>query len=219
VAETGCGTLSKGIPGYVADLCPKFDPAGAKQLFAQLGWTPASDGILHDASGQAMQPITINTFNVASLDKVIEPVVTELRAVGVPATSEVVEFGAWGDMYLNGAKDSQANQRRLMLWAGCGGPGGLQQCWAADAPFPLVFGYNDLKVFDLIQQANSVTDAKAQDPLLQQAQKVVFGSFQVINATGPTGALQATQKYVKDYGSRWHFDNVCTTKNNVWLDK
>jgi len=219
VAETGCGTLSTGIPGYVAGLCPTFDPAAAQQLLTDAGWTKGSDGILHDQNGQAMQPITINTFNIAGLNQVIEPVITELRAVGIPAVSEVVEFGAWGDMYLNGAPGSQANQRRLMLWAGCGSAGGVQQCWSQDSPLVKVMGYNDPQTFSLIQQANAIGDTRQQDDLLQQAQKRIFGEYWTINATGPTGALQAAQSYVKDYGSRWHFDNVCTTRNNVWLDR
>ncbi len=219
VAETGCGTLSKGIPGYVADLCPPYDPAGAQALLAQAGWTMGPNGVLQDQNGQPMQPITINTFNIAQLDKVIEPVITELQAVGIPAVPEVVEFGTWGDMYLRGAPGSQANQRRLMLWAGCGSAGGFQQCWSQDASFVKVLGYNDPQVFSLIQQANTASDVQQQDMLLQQAQRLAFGQYWVINATGPVGALQAAQSYVKDYGSRWHFDNVCTTNNNVWLDK
>jgi ABC-type transport system substrate-binding protein len=142
-----------------------------------------------------------------------------LRAVGIPAVAEVVEFGTWGDMYLRGAAGSQTMQRRLMLWAGCGSAGGVQQCWSKDAPFPNVLGYSDADVFSLIQQANTTSDARQQDSLLQQAQKRIFGEYWTINATGPVGALQAAQNYVKDYGSRWHFDNVCTTRNNVWLDR
>jgi peptide/nickel transport system substrate-binding protein len=219
VAETGCGTLSTGLPGYVADLCPPFDPAAARALLAEAGWTMGANGVLQDASGQPMQPITVNTFNIASLDKVIEPVITQMRAVGIPAVAEVVEFGTWGDTYLRGAPGSQANARKLMLWAGCGSAGGVQQCWDKSAPFPQVFGYNDPEVFSLIQQANSMADVQLQDGLLQEAQRRIFGEFWTINATGPTGALQAAQSYVRDYGSRWHFDNVCTTRNNVWLDR
>src|SRR5207244_5122436 len=177
VAETGCGTLSTGIPGYVADLCPGFNPTAAKALLADAGWTPGSDGVLHDPNGQPMQSITVNTFNIASLDKVIEPVITQLRAVGIPAVAEVVEFGTWGEMYLRGAPGSQTNQRKLMLWAGCGSAGGVQQCWAQDAPFPKVFGFSDPQLFSLIQQANAVSDLQQQDDLLQQAQKRIFGEY------------------------------------------
>ncbi|MCZ7571331.1 MAG: ABC transporter substrate-binding protein [Ardenticatenaceae bacterium] len=222
VAEPGCGNLSKGLPGHVADLCEKYfpyDPEQAKALFAELGWTDSnSDGVL-DKDGKPMEPIKVNTFNIAGLDKVLEIVVTQLKAVGVPAEPELVEFGTWSDMYISGAEDSQTNERRLMLWAGCGGPGGLQLCWAKDASFGKVLGYNDSKVFDLVAQANETVDTDKRDGILQQAEEKLFGDYWVINATGPVGALMASRKYVKDYGSRYHFDNVCTLNNNVWLDK
>jgi|GEM_PF-326028 peptide/nickel transport system substrate-binding protein len=222
VAETGCGNASKGVPGSVPDLCQKYftyNPDGAKKLFAELGWTDSNgDGIL-DKNGVRMEEIKINTFNTASMPAVIEIVVTQLKAVGVPAVAEVVEFGTWSNAYISGAKNSQANQRKLMLWAGCGGPGGFAQCWARTASFPSVFGFVDEEVFTLIEQANSTPDVKKQDALLQKATEKVFGDYWVINATGPIGALQASQKYVKEYGSVYRFDNICTAKNNVWLDK
>lgn len=222
ITEAGtCGTLSAGVAGYVADLCEAqaYDPELAISAFAAAGWTDSDgDGVL-DKDGVRMEDILVNTFNIAGLDKVLEIVITQLQAVGVPVVAELVEFGTWSDMYISGAPDSQATERRLLMWAGCGGPGGLQQCWAQNGGIAKVMGFNDPDVFGWISEANSTVDPVAQDAILQQAEAKIFGTdMWVINATPPIGALMAAQSYVMDYGSVYHFDNVCTANNNVWLD-
>lgn len=222
ISEAGtCGTLSAGVAGYVADLCETqaYDTEMALSSFAAAGWTDSDgDGVL-DKDGVRMEDILVNTFNIAGLDKVLEIVITQLQAVGVPVVAELVEFGTWSEMYISGAPGSQANERRLLMWAGCGGPGGLQQCWAPNGGLASVMGFNDADVFGWITEANSTVDPVAQDAILQQAETKVFGTdLWVINATPPIGALMASQSYVMDYGSVYHFDNVCTANNNVWLD-
>jgi peptide/nickel transport system substrate-binding protein len=221
VIVPGCGNLSPGIRGHVSDLCEEYfpyDPAGAVELLAEIGWTDSDgDGVL-DRDGEPMEPILINTFNLASMDRVLEIVVTQLREIGIPAESELVEFGTWAEMYASGAPDSQTNERRLRMWLGCGGPNSVQLCWGRDATIPTIMGYNNEEVFDLIDQANVATDPDEQEALLQQAEALLFGEYWVINATEHRSAIQFSAEYVKDHPVVWHNNNVCTLDNNVWLD-
>jgi ABC-type transport system substrate-binding protein len=152
------------------------------------------------------------------MDRVLEIVVTQLREIGIPAESELVEFGTWAEMYASGAPDSQTNERRLRMWLGCGGPNSVQLCWGRDATIPTIMGYNNEEVFDLIDQANVATDPDEQEALLQQAEALLFGEYWVINATEHRSAIQFSAEYVKDHPVVWHNNNVCTLDNNVWLD-
>jgi peptide/nickel transport system substrate-binding protein len=221
LTEVGtAGTTNAGLAGHIDGFTHTYDPDQARALLAEAGWTDSNgDGIV-DKDGVNMEDVIINTFNIARMDQVLEIVLTQLREVGIPAVPELVEFGTWSEMYISGAEGSQVGERRLMLWVGCGGPGGLQQCWSTTGAFVNVMGYNDPDVFAWIDEANKTVQVADQDAILEQAQQRIFGeSFWTINATPPIGTLQASAAYVMDYGVRAHYDNICTTNNNVWLDK
>lgn len=223
ITEAGTvGTTNAPNPGHVDGLgdAQAYNPDRARELLAEAGWTDSDgDGVV-DKEGVRMEDVIINTFNIAAMDRVLEIVITQLNEVGIPAVPELVEFGTWSETYISAEAGSQVGERRLMLWAGCGGPGGLQQCWAADGAFPAVLGYDDPEVFAWVSEANVTVDAAARDAILEQAQTKIFGvDYWVINATPPIGSMQASRSYVKDYGAVWHFDNVCTTNNNLWLEK
>jgi ABC-type transport system substrate-binding protein len=167
-----------------------------------------------------MEPILVNTFNIANMDRVVEIVVTQLQEVGIPATAEVVEFGTWSDMYISGAPGSQVGERRVMLWAGCGGPTGFPLCWSQEGFLANTLGFDDPDVFTAIELANRTPDFDERDAILQPALSRVFGGeYWTINATPPISSVAFAAGYVKDYGLPWGFDNVCTTENNVWLDR
>ena len=183
-------------------------------------WVPNVVNGIVDKDGVDMEEVIVNTFNIASLDRVAEIVITQLQEVGIPAVPEVVEFSTWADMYINAEAGSQVGQRRVRLWGGCGGPAGMDVCWGAQSGFAAVMGFEDEEVFAAIELANQTPDFDERDAIMETAVRKVFGEqFNTINASPPIRSVTFAASYVKDYGLPWGFDNVCTTNNNLWLDK
>jgi ABC-type transport system substrate-binding protein len=221
--ESGvAGTTSAGMAGQVdgLDAAQAYDPDLARELLAEAGWVDTDDSGIVDKDGVDMEDILINTFNIASMDRVIEIVVTQLREVGIPAVAEVVEFGVWSELYISGEVGSQVGVRRVRLWAGCGGPTGLGVCWGENSNFAAVMGYDDPEVFAAIRLGNQTPDFDERDAILESAMTRIFGeTFWTINATPPSRSVTFSNSYVMDYGLPWGFDNVCTTNNNLWLNR
>ncbi len=222
-SESGtAGPTSGGLAGHVdgLDATQAYDPDRARELLAEAGWVDTDGNGIVDKDGVDMEEVIVNTFNIASLDRVAEIVLTQLQEVGIPAVPEVVEFSTWADMYINAEAGSQVGQRRVRLWGGCGGPAGMDVCWGAQSGFAAVMGFEDEEVFAAIELANQTPDFDERDAIMETAVRKVFGEqFNTINASPPIRSVTFAASYVKDYGLPWGFDNVCTTNNNLWLDK
>ena len=216
------GTTSRGLTGHVEELAEAqaYDPDLARELLAEAGWTDSDGNGVVDKDGVDMEDIPITTFNIALMDRVMEIVITQLREVGIPAVADVTEFGTWADRYISAEPDSQIGNRLINMWAGCGGPAGLGLCWGPTGFHAEVSGFHDEWVFEQVALANRTADFDERDAIKDAVTERVFGEmYYTINATPPIRSVVFAREYVMDYGLPWGFDNVCTTNNNVWLDK
>jgi len=151
--HSGCGTLSKGIPGYVADLCPKFDPAGAKALLAETGYPNG-----FDAGDLYPWPPYFSTG---------EAIISYLGAIGIRARLRTMEraafYAALGTKKLKGlcmcvnAVYGNASSR-------------LSETVPSDGAFAYG-GYPDID--DLYKQQANETNAKKREAMLHQIQQTL----------------------------------------------
>ena len=216
------GTTSRGLSGHVEELAEAqaYDPDRARELLAEAGWTDSDGNGIVDKDGVDMEEIPITTFNIALMDRVMEIVITQLREVGLPVVADVTEFGTWADRYSRVEDGARVGDRLVNMWAGCGGPAGLGLCWGRTGPKARVEGLDDEWVFEQLELANRTADFDARDAIKDEVTRRVFGEmYYTINATPPIRSVVFAREYVKDYGLPWGFDNICTTNNNVWLDK
>jgi peptide/nickel transport system substrate-binding protein len=93
--EAACGPLPPSIPGYWSGMCgyaPKYDPAKAKALLEQDGWTLGSDGVLQKG-GKPFQFTLYSSATPSTWDTSSQLLQQQLKAVGIDMTIENMEFG------------------------------------------------------------------------------------------------------------------------------
>lgn len=97
-ASPALGPLANGIPGYdpaigAAQGTP-FDPARAKALFAQAGYTPGPDGKLaHDG-----KPLTLSLKSYAgfeTIDRTLAVIQSNLADIGIATKIETADWGSF----------------------------------------------------------------------------------------------------------------------------
>lgn len=156
---------------YTDDV-PKFpyDPAKAKQLLKDAGWTPGSDGILQKDG----KPFKIRLFYNAG-NKQREQIATisqqNLKDVGIQADIVSEEFNA----YLERVRAGKDVEMFILGWTGgAGEPNGTGAIWKTGGSqnFP---GYANAEVDKLYDQAASVPGCSQADrkPLYVQIQKLI----------------------------------------------
>jgi peptide/nickel transport system substrate-binding protein len=208
----GAGTAGPGVPGYVAALFDKYfpyDPEGAKELLAGLGWEDTDgDGIL-DKDGEPLQ-FTLEVFSSDINAQYGAAIVTQLKEVGIDASVESVEVGTY-------VQDFQTGAEKIFLMTGWCGDGGTNSLWGRGA-FASPLGYEDAEIHDLLDEANITTDAAKRDGLLQEATELIYSKYWG-SCMGFRDFFTASRSYVHDFpGTMWH-ENLVTEKNNVWVDK
>ncbi|MFZ0215090.1 MAG: ABC transporter substrate-binding protein [Candidatus Dormiibacterota bacterium] len=89
-----CGPLPSSIPGYWSGICnygPKYDPAKAKQLLGEAGWTPGPGGVLQK-DGQPFQ-FTVSTMATpSSWNDSAQLLQQQLKAIGINMQIQNYEF-------------------------------------------------------------------------------------------------------------------------------
>ena len=207
----GCGQAGPGVPGYVPDLCTKYfgyDPAKAKALLGELGYTDSNnDGIL-EKDGQPLK-IPLEVWSTAPMPQYGAAIVSQLKDVGIQVDLQTVEFGTWiNDFY--GSAD------KLFLTMGFCGDGGLSNLWGKGSLDSI--GFNDPEVFDLLDKSNQTVNAAEREKLLQQATERIYGQYDAI-PLGFTDLFLVHSTAVHDYTPTLWFLNLCTAKSNVWIER
>ncbi|HEV2281324.1 MAG TPA: ABC transporter substrate-binding protein [bacterium] len=107
LGEPAYGPLPPSIWGYwpgIVDYAPHYDPAKAKQLFAEAGYAPGPDGTLQKAG----RPLAFTLFTTPADTGVrtAQLVQANLRAFGVKMDIQTYEFGTILEKFKKG--DQQA---------------------------------------------------------------------------------------------------------------
>ncbi|MDX1414715.1 MAG: ABC transporter substrate-binding protein [Candidatus Promineifilaceae bacterium] len=208
----GAGTAGPGVPGYVPALFDKYfpyDPEGARELLASLGWEDSDgDGIL-DKDGEALS-FTLEVFNSDTNAQFAAAIVTQLQEVGIDAQVETVEVGTY-------VEDFQTGAEKIFLMTGWCGDGGTNSLWGRGG-FASPLGYDDAEIFDLLDQANEIGDPAERDSVLQAATEKIYSQYWGTSLSFHD-FFSASRSYVHDFGGTMWYENLVTEENNVWLDK
>lgn len=109
----GLGSLCTGpfVPqswAYNKDVKPlPYDPAGAKVLFAQAGWKPGPNGLLHKALGGKDTPFSFKLYtNQGNIGRkrIVTIVQQQLKQVGIDCQPEIMEWTTLLNEYIDKRK-------------------------------------------------------------------------------------------------------------------
>lgn len=204
------GQVGPGLLGYDLSLKNlwKHDPAGAKKLLAQAGWTPGPDGIL-TKNGQKLR-VELKTLNEPGRVKVVTIMATQLKQIGIDAQVVTQETGTWVNDLVSG------NTSMFMDFA-FSGPTGLHALFhsstigASNTHF-----YVNPKADALLDQGSKTLDTKKREKVWKEAQRLIMTDFPVIPLYFEFG-YSATSSRVKGFmPQRWTL-NLVGAETNVSL--
>lgn len=211
-AVDGCGMAGPGWPGYDPELCNKYfyyDPEESRAILEGLGYTDSNNNGIYDKDGEDLI-IPIEGWNLPEMPRVLEAVVSQLNAAGIGTDLEIVEFGTWIDDYSRGPM-------KLMASSGFGGYGGMVSYWGPGG-YGEGFGIVLEDAQALLAEAATLVNPEDTDPLIYQAQQIVFGGYYAIPLGFQTG-YAAYSSRVHDFGGMYWWMNLVTDRNNTWVSE
>jgi len=206
----GCGIAGPGVPGYDPNLCKYFpyDPEGAQELLAGLGWEDTDgDGVL-DKDGEPMS-FELEIWNTDPMPRYGEAVAIQWQEVGIGVELQTVEFGTWID-------DLFAGPQKAMMASGFCTDGGLNGVFGREAATSVALGYDMPDVHDALDEANVTIDPGERENILREAQETMFSQYYAIPMRHSTG-YSALRSRVHDWLGIFWSANICTENNNVWV--
>lgn len=211
-AVDGCGMAGPGWPGYDPELCAKYfyyAPEESRAILEGLGYADSDGNGIYDLNGEDLI-ITIEGWNLPEMPRVLEAVASRLAAVGIGTNLEIVEFGTWID-------DFTAGPTKFMASSGFGGYGGMASYWGPGG-YGESFGIVLPDAQALLAEASELVDQAETDPLIYEAQQIVFGGYYSIPLGFQTG-YAAYSNRVNDFGGMFWWMNLVTDHNNTWLSE
>lgn len=164
------GTLPPSIWGYwdgMEDYAYKYDPAAAKRLLAEAGWTPGPGGILQKG-GRPFQ-FTLFTAPIDAWIRSAQIVQAQLRAFGIQVEISTFEFGTLlaklraGEHQTNFMGYTYTSPDIYYLWFHSSNIGtGLAHSH-----------FKDAKLDKLIEDSRTFTDANRRLQIYQQIQQYI----------------------------------------------
>jgi len=210
----GCGIAGKGVPGYDPNVCKYFpyDPDGALELLAGLGWEDTDgDGVL-DKDGEPMS-FELEIWNMDPMPQYGEAIALELQDLGFGVELQTVEFGTWIDDMLGGAE-------KAFGAAGFCTDGGLNGVFGREAATSTALHLEDYagEVHDQLDLANITMNAAERDEILRQSQDTLLSQYFIIPMRHSTG-YYALGSRVHDWGGIFWTANIVTDRNNTWVSE
>jgi len=155
----------KNVAGYT------YNPAKAKQLLAEAGWTPGPDGVLRKGG----QPFRVTYGFLAGKDYQNQALLIQqyLRAVGIDIKLQAIERGDFFSRYLvQGGPIELAG----VAWFNLLFPvqSELESNFKSTGAFAQVFGYHNPDMDRLLDEAISTRDTARQRAIYAQVQQLVI---------------------------------------------
>src|SRR6266568_418322 len=176
------------VPGYQANApCPAYDPAAAKQLLAQDGWTkPDQNGILANASGQRLEfkySTTANNIWRADDELLLQQ---QLKGIGIQLDIQNYPASTFFGTFLTDGK------------AGVYDIAEFESSWSYDADditlaatsqippngFNIMF-YSNKQLDTLYTQEEATADANARQQVFNQEHAIYLSEFPFITLYSP----------------------------------
>lgn len=155
----------KALPGYA------YDPAKAKQLLAEAGWTPGTDGIV-TKGGQPFR-VTYGFYDIPDVKNQALLVQQYLRAVGIDIRLQGMERGDFFSRYLVPGGPIEIVG---IAWFNLLFPvqGELESNFKSTGSFAQIVGYHNADLDRLIDQAILTRDRARQKALYDQIQQLIL---------------------------------------------
>lgn len=167
VARASDAPISNNVFGYSRIGNYAYNPALAKQLLAQAGFPNGFNMVLHSPNGRYLQDI-----------RVTEAIQSQLRAVGINATIQSLEWGAYLNL-TNTPKERNEIQVAMLGWGTVTGDAdyGLFGLFHSSQQAPNGFNrgfYSNPQVDRLLEQARVNTNAQARQQIYRSVQQIIY---------------------------------------------
>jgi peptide/nickel transport system substrate-binding protein len=190
-AKPQYSTYASSSWAYTDDL-PKwpYDPAKAKQLLKDAGWTPGADGILQKDG----KPFKVRLFyNAGNNEREKIAIISQqfLKEVGIQAEVISEEWNA----YLNRVNTTRDLDMYIIGWSAGIEPNGFGNIWKSDGGQNAT-GYNNPEIDKLYNEAANVPGCKLED------RKKVYAKIQQILAEDQPYVFLWTNENLVVYNKR-----------------
>ncbi len=201
LGEVASGVLPPSLWGYwngIEEYAYKYDPAAAKRLLAEAGWTPGSGGVLQKG-GQPFK-FTLYIAPIDSWRRAAVVVQSQLRAYGIEVDIVTFEFATLlaklrsGEQHADLMGYTYASPDIVFLWFHSSNIGtGLAHSH-----------YKDSKLDGLIEDSRTVTDPAKRLELYRDIQKHIVDVALWVPLWVP---LEFTAVQPRVQGAKLHHDN------------
>jgi peptide/nickel transport system substrate-binding protein len=142
----------------------KYDPAQARTLLADAGWTDTDADGIRDKDGEALQLTLLVPSGGIELEQISVIMKTQYAAVGIDLQIESLEFGTWLDKAFAGEFDIDVVQYGVGFT-----PALQEQYHHTQGAFNLQF-YSNIVVDSLLETGKTTTDMERRQQFYNQYQ-------------------------------------------------
>lgn len=186
-----------------------YDPEGAVKILEEKGWVKGSDGIYAKDGKRFSFTLQVGN-NDANREKLAVIVASQLKALGIEATAQTVEWGT----HTTDIKEGNVEMYIIGGYSNLDGP--MRLMHTDPETFSPNCGYSNAQVDALLEQAWKTIDYNDRAELLTQA-SVIF----VSEAPHLGGYFEYSQvgynKRVTDFDYATVYQALCSTERNVGI--
>lgn len=149
----------------------EFDPAKAKALLAEAGWTKGPDGMLRDAKGRAFSFTILTNQGNSQRIKAAIIIQSRLKDLGIKVEIRTVEWAA----FLKEFVDKGRFDAIILGWTIVQDPD-IYDIWHSSKAQPggLNFvGYKNAEMDELLERGRRMLDQKKRRPLYERIQQIL----------------------------------------------
>ncbi len=191
-ANEALGPLALGIPGFDKAVVDKhaapFDPAKAKALFAEAGWTSVGGKLQKD--GKPAKFLIKSYSGFTHIDRTLAVVQSNLKDIGIESTLETADWGAFYPSLLKGEFDMD-----LMRWT-YNDPVVLTNLFKETGHRKLLA--QNASIDTVLNRCDGLMDPEARLGCVSEAQKILLEQMTIVPVL-TNWIVIATQKNVEQY--------------------